>query len=73
MGLSSGIGKPDAGVVKRVQAKVSANLNKGNTIVPSTAKLNRPLAKSVPVNSMSNAQPTKTPRAKLNRKARTSS
>lgn len=73
MGYSSGITKPDAGVVKRVQAKLSGDLNKGNTKVPSAAKLNRPTADSTPSKSpMGIGTPPKTPRAKLNRKARTS-
>lgn len=75
MGAAANTGsstKPDAGVLRMMKAKMSPNLNnENNAKVPNQAKLNRPTAKSTPVNPRGPAQPPKTPHAKLNRKART--
>lgn len=70
MGLSSGSGKPDAGVLRRMKAKVSSNMNNGNQVL-NKPNFNPPSAKSKATNPMGVGQPPRTPKAKLNRKPRT--
>lgn len=72
MGSASTSHKPDAGVLRQMKAKMSANMNQGNQIV-NKPTLNRPTAKAAPnTNVMAPGKPPKPAKAKLNRKARTS-
>lgn len=68
---STGGTKPDGAVLRMVKAKVSANLNTGNTVPPS-AKLNRPTAKAGTDQPLGvDGKAHKPAHAKLNRKPRT--